>query len=655
MSSLRAVSITMLILVGIFCQLNPSYIDNILERDINNSSQYELIKLQENEEWLVLSVSFPNKPFMNNKAEEMFEGEYSASSYIKSLDSSSNLNITLFDVEWKSTEDESFWGKDSDSSRDQGVENGVQDLIHETVTGLLSETDLSKWDFDDDGIVDRLLILHSGGAQESNGDSSAIWSHFSGLDNPIEISKWSIEHYTIVSLSSGLGTLMHEMLHQMGAVDLYDVHSDSPSSNWNGLGTWDIMASGNWNGNGDIPALPSSSTMDLIGLDRYIPIIPENNQSFSLLPLSSDGISLSVEIAPGEIIWISLRSGGFDSSLPGSGILVEQQDKNNGNLEYNLVNIDPEIAWVKIIEADGNDGLLRGRNSGESSDLFDLGDSFGNKGIKIRDNRGRLVQWTATVSDVSLSSNGLLIGANITFENQNNNILEVLTPRNPIQLLPNAASYATVHSNESCNLIINLNLNGNNVLREFDLLPGETQIEIINSSDYYQNKGHIRGTIGCQGLVATDIDIDWVKIGHTISNDLIEDIIPWNENSELFLYPEYYGNGSRIYSISISGAIGRIATPITQGNIDSGDPIVLAISPNGLLKQGMVAKGELVLLDSNSIEQRIPILLQSESPFVGEGWIPWLSQPSNGIFLICILLSLSLLTSRNKRLKTVID
>ena len=43
-----------------------------------------------------------------------------------------------------------------------------------------------------------------------------------------------------------LGVLVHEMLHQMGAVDLYDVHSDAPTRNWHGLGDWDVMASGNW-------------------------------------------------------------------------------------------------------------------------------------------------------------------------------------------------------------------------------------------------------------------------------------------------------------------------------------------------------------------------------------------------------------------------
>ena len=66
--------------------------------------------------------------------------------------------------------------------------------------------DLSPWDFDDDGIVDRLLILHSANPQEIGGGASSIWSHMSGLDNPIVIDKWSINHYIMVA--AGLSALV---------------------------------------------------------------------------------------------------------------------------------------------------------------------------------------------------------------------------------------------------------------------------------------------------------------------------------------------------------------------------------------------------------------------------------------------------------------
>ena len=77
-----------------------------------------------------------------------------------------------------------------------------------------------------------------------------------------------VEHYTMASLqtgSSGVGTMLHEMLHQMGAADLYPVHDESTFQAWKGPGDWDIMASGNWNGGGRWPALPTGASLELIG------------------------------------------------------------------------------------------------------------------------------------------------------------------------------------------------------------------------------------------------------------------------------------------------------------------------------------------------------------------------------------------------------
>ena len=61
---------------------------------------------------------------------------------------------------------------------------------------------------------------------------------------------------------SGFGTIIHEMLHQMGAYDLYPAHKCTRSLE--GVGDWDIMANGNWNGGGKWPALPSASTISVV-------------------------------------------------------------------------------------------------------------------------------------------------------------------------------------------------------------------------------------------------------------------------------------------------------------------------------------------------------------------------------------------------------
>ena len=79
-----------------------------------------------------------------------------------------------------------------------------------------------------------------------------------------------------------------------------------------------------------------------------------------------------------------------------------------------------------------------------------------------------------------------------------------------------------------------------------------------------------------------------------------------------------------------------------------GDPIILDVQPNGLLEPRKIARGELVIIDTDNIEQRIPIVLISEGdlPF---GPLNWLAAPSNAIMVVLILLSFSIATGRNER------
>ena len=43
----------------------------------------------------------------------------------------------------------------------------------------------------------------------------------------------------------------------------------------------------------------------------------------------------------------------------GNGLLVLQQDLRAGEIEDNLVNSHPERAWLKVIEADGEQNMVQ--------------------------------------------------------------------------------------------------------------------------------------------------------------------------------------------------------------------------------------------------------------------------------------------------------
>lgn len=647
MKILRVVLAILILMGGIFVNMNPDLVDSHYDFEESDESS-DLVGLQIDERWLVLRVSFPNLHHSESITSSLLQGNGSAEEYVQQLSGgASTLQVTVSDDVWVSEFEESYWGADSQNERDVGNNGmGVDRLVENAAKNLLTGLDLSDWDLNGDGILDRLLVLHSGKAQESGGPSESIWSHFSTLAKPIEIGNWEIKHYTISSLESGLGTLVHEMIHQMGAYDLYDVNSDLPSRTWNGLGDWDIMASGNWNGNAMIPAMPGGATLVTINGLGIESINHELSQNITLYPMSSTQNNtrvVSIDTAPGESVLITYRAdNGFDSALPGSGLIVEYLDRNNGNINDNTVNKDPKNPWVMIIEADGDQALLRNRDSGSSGDPFQTGDSFGSEGHLIRDNRGRLVPWHVSITNIGQANASLEIIPNNEFTDR------ILTPRSPIQLIEGESAYASVNTQLPCTLVINTS-NDLTIPEpiEIEISAGITTIPILRFSDTNQEMGILNGNIGCKGRTPENLRIDWQSIGHRIPHQEVEHVIKWDRPSTISIPISMIGTGSRNYNIAIEGAVSRIATSDTQGEMFSGDNLVLAIQPDGLLTPGMYARGEIVFQDDYSVEQRIKIALIAESPLTGDGILGWISQPSNGLLTISILLAFSIVMGRD--------
>ena len=661
MNKVRATAALMVVFFGLIANLYSDVIDDWLSNTIqtqNSSDEEILVGIQENENWLIIPVSFQGDNFDLDKAQSILESEGPASSYIGQISAEQSiLNATILDEVWISNYNINFWGEDSESGRDSGSDGaGVDNLVENAVKDMLSGRDLSPWDFDNNGIVDRLLILHSANPQEISGGSSSIWSHMSGLDNPVKIGKWSINHYTIASTKSGVGTIVHEMLHQMGAFDLYDVHSSLPTSNWNGIGVWGIMASGNWNGNGNTPALPSSSTLELIGIERGILVDPNYGGNFTLSPISDGGNYLNLIIGPGENIKITNRGNyGFDTSLPGHGILVEHQDTNNGDTGSNLVNTDSKNAWLKIIEADGDDALIRNKDSGSGGDVFTDGDIFGNtdtsNGMIIYDNRGRLVSWSASVE--YLGNDDYLISITPII---NTDKINIITPRQPVELLNQESLFVEVVNSEVCDFIIQIQTHNGNVINQtVEKLPvGVISVPVMKIDETYPLSGNIIGTMGCDSNFR-QIDLRWHNVGHRIISDSFFLMIDHDKGNTYSILPEYDGDSSRFYNIEIQGAASRIATLEQSQNIIPGDEIEVSVDPDGLLLPGMIARGELVLVDNFGIELRIPVTFEAKSTLNSNVIFSWLAEPGNGLFMISILLAISIISGGSSGKKNISD
>ncbi|REJ10363.1 immune inhibitor A domain-containing protein [Halobacillus trueperi] len=132
--------------------------------------------------------------------------------------------------------------------------------------------DYDKWDRYDldgdgnyleaDGLVDHLMVIHSGVGEEAGGGSlgpDAIWSHRWNLGGvfALEGTEASVPYwggamaaydYTIEPEDGAVGVMAHEFGHDLGLPDEYDTQY---SGEGEPVSYWSIMSSGSWAG--DIP------------------------------------------------------------------------------------------------------------------------------------------------------------------------------------------------------------------------------------------------------------------------------------------------------------------------------------------------------------------------------------------------------------------
>lgn len=159
-------------------------------------------------------------------------------------------------------------------SADGGNDAKPRDLTKEALEAAAADgVDLSQYDQEDpydldgdgdtrepDGIVDHLMIIHSGVGEEAGGGTlgdDAIWSHSWNLDEPtpIEGSETDVPYwggemagyaYTVQPEDGAAGVFSHEYGHNLGLPDEYDIQYSTPYDE--PVGNWSIMSAGSWSG-----------------------------------------------------------------------------------------------------------------------------------------------------------------------------------------------------------------------------------------------------------------------------------------------------------------------------------------------------------------------------------------------------------------------
>ena len=620
-----------------FVHLNPSFseeaiesfVDSALSQDQDEADLWSALPLQVKDTWPVIMVDFVDATAPSQFKERVDRLLASAEDY---LDEASNgaieVSFMLHPSVVRAPSSVSAYGQNSMGMRDVGAgdDRGPAELVEEVLGLIGSEVNWSGSDLDADGTVDRLLIVHASKGEESSGRSSDIWSHYGPLESPYSLpDDMSIDSYVLASGGltglENLGTMVHEMLHMAGAIDLYDVHGMHDGSDWSGVGVFDIMASGNWNDRGRTPSLPTSATLSLVGQERYWrldPLAPANSQVL-ISPWSEGGDAIQIRLSDREYVHLEHRSQtGFDSALPGSGLLVLQRDDLIIGLEDNGGNLDPDYSFLRVVEADGDRGLERGVDEGKVSDLFTEGDVFGAEGISIHDRRGFLVPWVIEV--LSSNSTGTLIHINTSLSSPV--VLDGSTT--PIGLIPGESVGIDVLQNNACSTDsdLSVNIQTNGVSNEFSTVTTSTGWRLLMPTDDLISAGTSVEThleIRCQNYPSRRASLDLVGLSWRplpVTESIVFHAVSTVPSSSTITVPGD-GVGSQLYHIQVLGALARVTDPndsliIESSSNESGD-IVLEIVPDGLLTPNMIADGTL-LLEHGGARYEISVRLETERP-----------------------------------------
>ena len=646
--------IFLLLSAATFSFTNESVIEDWLKSNsiVVQSDEIDTLPIQNDEYWPVLIVDFNGRNTNSNTAISEAESMLipNAKEYFLELSRGSvTVNIDIHTVMTTASGNLADYGSDYGVERDSSSDGThlPMQLAEEVVLANKESVSWDKYDLNNDGIVDRLLILHTTIGQESGGNSNRIWSHFTTFEDYIELGEGlSIGHYAMASLGSGLegfGTAMHEMLHQMGAYDLYPSDGQQTSV-WKGVGDWDIMASGNWNDDGKTPALPMSSTLETIGLDNYENVVfnwvqeadycTANSIIFS--SLDQNKLDYKIPISIGEYVWIEYREGNsYDDELPGNGVLVSYQDTTVSGYDDNELNVNNKRPYLKIIEADGNDELLSGSNEGQASDIFMNGTKFGSEGIEIRNHDGVLVDWYAEViiqNQVEILFKSDSCVAEFSVDLPNYSITSLLNQ--PISF--------SAKSSVTCALDNQLTSTDGRLVSVSpkQLIAGETtNLEIrFNSAAQHNSKTRLVGALEC-GTEIVDLDIEVLSLSILPRNSSFSETIPVNSNSEVSIPIDTTGSGSHNFEYKIDGPLSRIADSqqilrLTGEN----DYLIIDIDPKELLTNNMIVNGVIEITDSNGNQWDINVVLTAESP-VTKSINDYIS-PSQMVGLACIFAAL---------------
>lgn len=266
----------------------------------------------------------------------------------------------------------SYYGADDEYS---GHDQRAGDMICQGALAAAGDFNMADYDWDGDGEVEQIFVLYAGEGQATSGVDDQVWPHKSNISawsysghKPLTLDGVKVDVYACSNemrggFVAGIGTICHEFSHCLGFPDMYDTTHNSGATKTNyGMGTWDLMNSGNYNGSSYVPAGYTSWEKWVAGWITPIELKGDMRVA-DMKPMSQNGDAYIVYNQGNRneyYLFENRKKEGWDNGLSGEGMLILHVDYDSRIFGLNCPNTfvyGNDRQRMTIFHADNSDGL----------------------------------------------------------------------------------------------------------------------------------------------------------------------------------------------------------------------------------------------------------------------------------------------------------
>ena len=259
-----------------------------------------------------------------------------------------------------------YYGGNDDKNAPQAVEEACK------LAGAAG-IDFSRFDADNDGIVDAVSVIMAGNGEEAGAGDDCIWSYQSALDADginLSLNGKKISGYNVCcecrgtgKTINGIGVFCHEFSHNLGLMDIYDTDYEESGGDYSpGWMMTSVMAQGSYAYSGDCPVGYGAIDYYSLGLGTRTEVTSAGSKTIG--PVSGAGhpyMSFTTDVDD-EVFLIEYRKAeGWDRYFSkmnyGLGVYHIDQSKNYTGDGYtaadrwiaDIVNANPQHPCADMI------------------------------------------------------------------------------------------------------------------------------------------------------------------------------------------------------------------------------------------------------------------------------------------------------------------